>query len=273
MTSLKPCLTVFKTDDYVRFHRFESIGVSALTHLASLKTEKGPRHAYIKAYRPEAHRGLLNEIVGYILAHHAHLPQPDGGVISLPTAHLRGLFPAEELSEEEHTPCFASVDAQDILRRSTGTAKVLFGDNLKELAASLKNWRAYALMVAFDEWLANIDRNSGNLLMIGLDDYWAIDHGHLLTGPAWFGEDLDPDNWSENKMLDLFFSHASLPLPMKNAIVKSSEAFLAVYARAQPELQKWLSGEMGSDESMADAFIGSRSAQISDHLKRRLLVM
>lgn len=45
-------------------------------------------------------------------------------------------------------------------------------------------WPHFAGAVAFDEWIANVDRHCGNLLLSGAD-FWLIDHSHVLTGNSW----------------------------------------------------------------------------------------
>ncbi len=263
------CIARYRPDQYIRPLRIETGGQTAMTHLAFVKTDQGDRRAYVKAYLPTAGMGLLNEIIGYTMAHHAGLAQPTGALINLSTAYLHQLFPAAVFAGQQ-CPCFVSIDAEDTLRRRVGTAKALFGDNLRLLAASLQNWPAYALMVALDEWLANIDRNTGNLLMVGIDDYQVIDHGHLLTGPNWTAEDMNPEQWSANKMLDLVFDAPNLPLPMKNAILKSAENFLKVYAMARDELNVWLAGQTSSAKLLAHHFIWQRAETTPTLLKDRI---
>lgn len=263
------CLNCLQPVHYLRSFRTEQGGQSALTHLALVRTPKGDRRAYVKTYLPAASQGLLNEIIGYTLAFHAGLPQPDGALIKLPNTYLSRLFPNAPLSGTYST-CFLSVDVEDTCKRRVGTAKAFFGKDIQQLAASLKNWPAYSLMVGFDEWIANVDRNTGNLMMVGPDQFWVIDHGHILTGPGWSAEDMNPEQWSKNKLLDLVFDVPKLPLPIKNAILRSAEGFLKVYAKAWPELCFWLPGQSLSDKLMAHHFIWKRAETSAELLKERI---
>ncbi|WP_429809821.1 hypothetical protein [Ensifer sp. B1-9] len=48
-----------------------------------------------------------------------------------------------------------------------------------------------ASLYEFDEWMANVDRHHGNLLLAGSGDMWLIDHGNYITGHMWSKEKLD----------------------------------------------------------------------------------
>ncbi|MCW3480594.1 hypothetical protein OL229_13690 [Neisseriaceae bacterium JH1-16] len=56
-------------------------------------------------------------------------------------------------------------------------------DDLTCLCHAIQNWSDHALAVAFDEWIANFDRNLGNLLWNG-ERFILIDHGRSLGNYA-----------------------------------------------------------------------------------------
>lgn len=62
-------------------------------------------------------------------------------------------------------------------------------------APQLAAWKYLPDACAFDGWIANDDRNQGNLLTNGLGDFWLIDHGHALP------QGMRPDARCANQLL------------------------------------------------------------------------
>lgn len=91
-----------------------------------------------------------------------------------------------------------------------------------------KRWPQYDKAMVFDEWIANGDRNTGNILYDG-KHYWLIDHGQALTGPAWLHLGLNPNHTTDNLLLDYHpnksgdVAMGKLALTANNTMVKSSE--------------------------------------------------
>ena len=65
--------------------------------------------------------------------------------------------------------------------------------------------------MTFDEWIANRDRNQGNLLLGAPGEVWLIDHGHAFTGPNWLPSDLDPAVAVRNEIALVIAPHLALP--------------------------------------------------------------
>lgn len=66
----------------------------------------------------------------------------------------------------------------------------------------LLKWPGFHATAIFDEWIANKDRHTGNLLYGGKNTFWLIDHSHALTGENWTPFDLVPDVQVPNKLID-----------------------------------------------------------------------
>lgn len=107
-----------------------SAGRRALTHLALIDMGGRLTRCYVKAAPPpppgRPARGLLNEIVGYTLAHHAGVPQPAGGLIRLAAAQLAAVH-AGLPADGGDVICFVSAEAHDARDPRTGMARALFG--------------------------------------------------------------------------------------------------------------------------------------------------
>lgn len=237
----------------------------ALTHIA-LFTER--RHVFVKAYPAEAPRGLINDIVGYLMARHAGIDQPPGGIIALPA---QALARAGITTTEPAIWCFTSTSCIDLNDRRHGSLAALFGSNLESVRTILEGWPGFAQLVAFDTWLANVDRNTGNLMLTGANTLCPIDHSDILTGPAWQFDELvaNEDQWTMNKLIDIIWPIDTLPLPIRSAILNSAERFQKVYASAREDLHHWLSS---SDNTLhrGHHFIWKRSESCKDILANKL---
>ena len=63
------------------------------------------------------------------------------------------------------------------------------------LLQAVAGWSRAREVTAFDEWIQNCDRNLGNLLYAGPDDFFIIDHGRSLN--------IDPSLESANVLCDI----------------------------------------------------------------------
>lgn len=139
---------------------------------------------------------LCNELLAYALARHFSLPVPDCyiGLVR------PGILPVNKgpTLEDGARLVFASADVKvpNVTFRFTGTDPEGRAALLKQIA----EWADLGGLYAFDAWIANVDRHSGNLLFGGPEDAWIIDHGHCFTGPAWKPADLDPAKEVVNRL-------------------------------------------------------------------------
>lgn len=115
---------------------------------------------------------LVAELVCGCLARAMKLPAPEVFLISIPQGHL----PASRLaSSEAHTLC---VGTRDI--GGTNFTQLLRTNGVGALPL-LRNWAELPKVVAFDEWLANQDRNTGNLVYVA-QTLHIIDHADAFGG-------------------------------------------------------------------------------------------
>lgn len=87
--------------------------------------------------------------------------------------------------------------------RSRSFARILRGNDETMLRA-IQSWAGFTATMIFDEWIANDDRNNGNMLYDPHNDgFWLIDHGRALTGDHWplWGLD-DPTLETGNMLVD-----------------------------------------------------------------------
>jgi hypothetical protein len=100
--------------------------------------------------------------------------------------------------------------------------------------SALGNWKKLPRAAAFDEWIANPDRNVGNLLWDGVDDWVLIDHARALG--AWPDQSTvpPPDTAVENRLAAMVaakYGHLG-PQRMRNEL----RAFGTLLQTLKPEL-------------------------------------
>lgn len=76
----------------------------------------------------------------------------------------------------------------------------------------ISSWSRAREVAAFDEWIQNCDRNLGNLLFAGPDNFFIIDHGRALN--------IDPTLESANVLCDIL-SDACADDRARRALLKS----------------------------------------------------
>lgn len=86
--------------------------------------------------------------------------------------------------------------------RPTDEAADLMGAALEAFRALLSGWRDLDPAVVFDEWIANDDRNWGNLVIDNRGAITLIDHERAFGGPVLSCATLDPAMECVNRLLD-----------------------------------------------------------------------
>lgn len=139
---------------------------------------------------------LCNELVVFCLARESSLPIPDC-YLGLVRPGTLSVSKAPQLQDGSRL-VFVSVDVKvpNVTYQWIGSDDAGKGALIAEIA----KWSDLGNLYAFDAWVANTDRNTGNFLFGGDNEYWLIDHGHCFTGPNWHPENLKPDGEYLNKL-------------------------------------------------------------------------
>lgn len=115
---------------------------------------------------------LVAELLCGVLASALKLPAPDVYLVQV----LPGRMPRSKFADSKGpTLC---VGTRDI---GGDTFAQLLKENFSATAPLLRNWTELAKVTAFDEWLANPDRNPGNLLYVAQTIH-IIDHAEAFGG-------------------------------------------------------------------------------------------
>ena len=153
------------------------------------------------------HRELFNELISFLVLQGLGLPVPEAYIGLVPSSEasiseapkvgedLRAVF----VSKEVPSPSLRMVSGLD-----SSATNVQLHTCLEKLVPQIAKWAMLGELYAFDSWIANIDRNLGNLLFSGSasgePDVWIIDHGKTLTSESWQPADLKPDDEYINKL-------------------------------------------------------------------------
>ena len=138
----------------------EGLGVSKL-YAGIIYTGRSYKRAYLKDIPPKE---ILSECVCSILLLALGLPTPAPYLVSDPYGYV----------EPEHGLFFGTEDA------AHPSLRKLLEKGHSEVMARLLEWEHAPATAVFDEWVANGDRNQGNLLYDGSRGFMLIDHGRAL---------------------------------------------------------------------------------------------
>lgn len=159
------------------------------TWKAHVQTHEGIKVAYVK--RVDA-RSLYVECVCAVIGRYLHLPIPSPIIVRVSNAAL------PEVPEWEIALAFGSEDAKyPSFRR-------FVNKNSAEAMAKLAEFSKTIDIGVFDEWIANWDRNLGNMLYDGKDDFYFIDHENAI--PAGLRHD---ELANSNEILRCLYSNIS----------------------------------------------------------------
>jgi hypothetical protein len=116
----------------------------------------------------------------------------------------------------------------------------------------------------FDTWLANVDRNTNNILITGSTPGYLIDHGHCFSSPTWGVNDLKADRTYTNKLK--FWLTPCLSDEEKNRAMADIAALTSKMARLDvaEAIQDALADRFWSEECVdgATGFLEARVANI-----------
>lgn len=254
-------------------------GVSGATFRGLIEVTEGmpPVIVYIKAYPVKHgdrdHSGLLNEAIGYVMAQELGIAVPKfAGFIAINNEE----FPVkpEWMESEGVTVAWFSLDERGASLKSLipippGTPRPLLEAKLRQLVDALaSNVEQAARMIAFDDVLANTDRNTGNIIKTGTQ-LIAIDHGIIFGSPAWLPEEIDPSLEYENKLLSLLGATGEL-LPFKAQIVAQHAALSADAPDAVDVLSEILLDELNLSDSIVNAISGFISGRRNTEIAKRI---
>lgn len=242
-------------------------GIRAFTHLADLRQPDGVAcRGYVKHYPAHLTRGLFNEWFGYTLMQALGVPQPPCAIMQAPVMAMPG-----------NPLAWAFVSCQP-RPRFDGTPVQIY--NLKdpnqhaELKKRLFACHALPLLIAADQILKNADRNLGNMVFTGKNNFVAIDHSDILGGPAWTtAETHFTQAWATSRLIEQFETLDTLKPAMVSAIMASAELASEAYFEAQLELAQALNAHQNGDTKAALDMAWWRAVDLRNWFKDKFRLM
>lgn len=200
MTITIPTIELANVVPGATFLGAEDKGVNE-TFVGSIDTISGRYRAYIKVL---GGRQLVNELLSSTVGRAVGLPIPQGYLLKVLPTDL-----PESVVLKKHNSEVLAFGTRDVGQPSLKRRIKKEGNSV--LSTLFTSWKEWETAVIFDDWIANVDRNPGNLLIGGPGEVWLIDHGHSFTGPEWKEADLIPDKIFPNKLGDHHFPTLTLP--------------------------------------------------------------
>lgn len=169
------------------------------THVAEIIWDDGIcRESFVKFYKHDKKRALLNEAIGFLLIQSLELPQPElGGFLQYKISETETPELWKDASEIEkyrgEVIAWVTTNTNGLNKRIEITQQQdpqIQAYLISQVQESLKHWDHLPELILCDDWLANNDRNLGNLLELPNRTFTLIDHGGILYGDNWSAWDI-----------------------------------------------------------------------------------
>lgn len=237
---------------------------------------------YFKAYaynHPDVSkddRGLVNEIIGYLICNLYKVPQPEKAfLVLMPKDRLLPLWDkvSERLkSSYESTDVIPMFATQRIYSKSLS---VRYNHSMQATISELKKWRYFKQALMCDEIMTNTDRLPRNILAANGKDFWLIDNGRLAIeeGTNWRQTGLIEHKNYENFLADLVLDEVQADRHKGNSIIEAVLSKLKRLTEIIPECEFWIDN-LVSDQDKEDwqkflIFLRNRDDNISQLLNTR----
>ena len=267
-------IKVITEDKYQAFIKNADGGLMAETHIASLNINGHSTEFFIKLFKTSERFGISNEITGYLLAQASGIPVPEFAcLVSIPDRVMHDL----NLDPKDYNDGVAFG-----VSKVNGTTPATYWNlNLipecTSLMTIIASWDKVNDLICFDDWVANLDRNIGNIVVNGHNDISIIDHSNMPYDLCWNKSQLNHKEHllDRNKILQAikYFKNynSGIPLPDSVSICKANDKHFASLLSVERELDFWWSYFLPKDhvDSLRSFFI-DRANHGADRLRSNL---
>lgn len=232
------------------------------THIGFIDLPSGRVRAYIKALD---NCQLINELVATTLGRTLGLAIPEGCIVRARPSDLPDSLLLAAHGREALLFACRETDAPDLKRR-------MKAEGAAAIAALFTAWKEWATCMTFDEWIANGDRNTGNILFGGPGDIWLIDHTHAFTGPNWRPPDLQPSGTWGNMIAENRIPTLTLPerIEAKKRIAGLIPTLAGIDCPSVLTASLAANFMPPADALALQTFVSSRVSHLYDILSKRL---
>lgn len=235
---MKNIITILGSDRYIAPLEKANEGQIAFTHSATVKwTDDNSYRFFVKLFPKNVTKGLINEITGYLIANSCKLPQPEKvAIIIVPKDILDAKSQSDfEIYKDNYILGWASIDSGPTPKAYLTIDNII---KFKESLSNLAEWKHFHEMLAFDDWVANQDRNLGNITMSSKGEFKLIDHGNVPVSENWTKEDLNSKKFYGNKMLEYYYPK-NPPREVASRIVNSTYSHPDSLEEVIVDLENW----------------------------------
>lgn len=238
-------INLLQPEEILNISTIEKSDIVSDVFIGNILSRNQHQSVYLKAY--DVHtigdRGLLNEIIGYLLCNLYHIPQPNEAFIAL--VHQRSIThllhkTSEKLKihlKKQHIiPMFCTTKLHG---KSLATT---FFHSTAIMEQQLIQWQYYKSSIICDEIMANTDRLPRNIITFNKKEFWLIDNGRLVTeeGTNWKIQQLKNDNHYTNYLADLTKNTIQSDPRKGNAIIETAHHIQKNIKNIMQEAQYWI---------------------------------
>lgn len=251
-------IRVLSENSYLTSHEKVTGGVMGVTRMASIEWDDGSiRKCYVKVYPSQDRiRKLCNELTGFTLAKALGILQPDSAaLIPLSKLFYKDFLEVTDTNSDETIWAWVTTECGSSIKG------IFHLNNFEELFQTdpsgtfEKLIQAYSLVcnqknlpniIAFDDFIANDDRNIGNVVMLGDGNMGIIDHGEILGGVNWIENliALDKTQTFSNKLLNILNDQPTLQdqtkFTTKHKAIEAANHHKNAFISVQDILTTWL---------------------------------
>lgn len=237
-------------------------GQMAATFICNVRWEDGSTtQAFVKRFTSLDKIGISNEITGYIIADGCKLPIPHKvGLIQVQDYCFDGHMHQHELVDDYSEWCVVVSSVPGSTPKSYFDKDI---EHCKTLIGLVASWDKLPEAISFDDWVANQDRNMGNLVIAGPNKIVLIDHSNLPVDLNWHPKDLIATNDFRNKLVDILDYFKHMPLPIKNKVANATSTHPDIYDIVIDSLRYWwsilLADEDETYQTTLDNFLSQRA--------------
>lgn len=259
--------------DYLSYLEAVDVPGQESIHIARVKFGDGEaKRAYVKFY-PRQGRGLFNEVTGHLLAESLGMKVPRKvAILFVPKEAVPSPPSWMETNAEDSYPAWCCEDVASPAIKfffRLGDVNSSAGAVYALIREELERSKQVPAIVAFDDWVANVDRNVGNLLRLGKGDYVLIDHGQILGGRYWGCRTLqDVDRKFPNILRQLLDTKAAT-LPFQSQVVMCWQQHAQALHRVRDELEEWWNDMELSEEDIGAVWTFLHARATFENLPQR----
>ena len=233
-------------------------------------------YAYDHPHAATGDRGLLNEIIGYLICDLYKVPQPEQAfLVLMPKESLTHLWNSlsDRLKKSYETndviPMFATQ------RMYAKALSLRYSHSRQAVEHELIKWTHFKEALICDEIMANTDRLPRNILTANAKDFWLIDNGKLAIegGTNWKSTDLIENNNYSNYLADLVIKDIQADSKKGNLIIQTALKKFKAIKQIIAECEFWVDAlSSNQDREIWQkflAFLQSRDHNITHILSER----